>query len=239
VGGSRIEGQPERFPQSLRSQVRVFDGAQQGHVRKVSNACVFCCARDRVRVQVLREMCFDWQDLHYGCWDACEIKERLCCNGRWLAEHVSTQDNIQTEAGSVELAREFALRTKTLSSVAYSVARYFRPAFVSLDLERHEVFEIELSGRLKALEELCVGSAKDKVYVSRRACAFEPNFKREAAFENGRVTERNVCACEHSREDHDLTTSLDVDATSGISTETILECRLERGGGAIRLPAHV
>src|SRR4051812_21200576 len=91
------------------------------------------------------------------------------------AEHIAPEGNIEAEASSVYLAGESAFHAKPLSSVEHPFAGDLGGVLVGLDLECHEVLQIELSGCLQTLEQMRIRSEKDEVDVSRGAGDLEPD----------------------------------------------------------------
>jgi hypothetical protein len=134
---------------------------------------------------------------------------------------------------SVDLAGELAVDLKPFAAVHDAVSGDLGCALPGLDLEGHEVAEIELPQHLQSLEDRFLCPEQDDVDICRRSRATEPDLEREPALEP--ALEHDVgpeALCEPSEQalkHQQLTPALDP-RTGGAASQPFFERLLEIAG---------
>jgi hypothetical protein len=208
----------------------VRDRGQERHVGQISHARIRRGPWKRVRVQLLREVGLDRDQQQLGCGNPGEPEVVFAPDRRCIAQHVPAEHDIEAEPCTVDLSGELALDAKPPAAVYQAIAGQLCAGSVGLDLERHEVAEIELPQRLKPRQDRRLIREDHEVDVSRGARAIDPDLEAEPALEHDAALEAGGDAREQALKHEQLATALDPEAGC-TSSQSIFERLLEVDSG--------
>ena len=103
-------------------------------------------------MELFGEMCLHWVEPKPRRLDSREREDVLADDDVRLSEHRVGECDVDTEALSVEPARQLALGAVAEPRVAVSRKSHCRLLWIGLDLERHEVSKIQPARLLKLFQ---------------------------------------------------------------------------------------
>ncbi len=177
-----------------------------------------------------------WVDPHpeHRRRDACEAEDILGDDPIRWTEHRVGEADVEAEGARICLANERASNGESLAVIANAVAGQHRMAPVWIDLEDHEVAEVEPSERLQAGEQVAGRARHTQVDVAGGTGAVKPDLEAQAALEGDRIPESDHRAGEESVVHQQLTPTIEVAEIF----ESLVERLLERRGGCVSWAVH-
>lgn len=118
-------------------------GREQSKVGQVLHARVHAWPGDRIGVELLGDVRFDWVDTQLRWRNACELEHVIGDDDVGLYEHWIAERDIDTEGKAERLSRKTADSAKAESLVLHAIVRDFRVVSVWNDLEGEEVVKVE------------------------------------------------------------------------------------------------